>query len=473
MLEHELIERFFLRPVKAQNIKLGIGDDAAILLAHQPLAVTCDTLVAGTHFVADTDPYFLGRKALAVNLSDLAAMGAVPAYALLALAIPDIQSKWLEEFARGFWSLSDEYQLELIGGDLVYSARATITLTAFGHLPDSPLRQDGAFVDDDLWLSGSIGAALAQLRSDCPASHNSTLHNPAPRVGLGRQLASCASAAIDLSDGLCAATLALSRKSQVGLEIEAKQVPISSALKLKKGIGRFEDAICGGEDYELLFTAAKKHRQTIANFATEQISINRIGRVIKREQVVAKLNDQVIDFASLEAKVYQHFAKSKTDLPADLLSLAHTLGTLLKESNNKLAVAESCTGGMLASYLTEPSGSSMWFEGGFVTYSSTSKNKYLDVSLELISRAGVVSTTVAEAMVRGVLASVNTATAAIAVTGWAGPGAGENQSAGTVCIGWAANSQISSQQYFFSGNRHTIRVQAVRVAMQEMCLRLK
>ena len=464
--ERELIERFFLRPTRSQDIQLGVGDDAAVLQVSQPLAITCDTLVEGTHFLPDADPFFLGRKALAVNLSDLAAMGATPAFGLLALAMPEINQAWLSEFARGFWSLADEHQLELIGGDLARATATTITVNALGKLSCKPLRQNGVQCGDDIWLSGSIGAAAWELRNGSPASTNSALHNPSARVALGCQLAQYAHAAVDLSDGFCASAMLLARQSEVCLELAGADIPLASELTEGNIVNQLKAAVCGGEDYELLFTAAREQRAMISGLATAQVPLSRIGKATAGEGAIVRLGDEVIDLAELAKQTFQHFA---TCPDRDSIAvLVGALVTALRKTGHKMIVAESCTGGMLASYLTETSGSSDWFEGGFVTYNSDSKIRQLGVNNELISSFGVVSAEVAEAMAKGALAKSIAATVAVAVTGWAGPNAGDDQLPGTVCIGWASATQSSSQRFVFAGSRHTVRKQAVCSALQGM-----
>ena len=211
--EFELIAKYFTRPVK--NARLGVGDDCALISlgAGLELAITTDTLVAGTHFFADTDPEKLGHKALAVNLSDLAAMGASPRYVTLALTLPSVDDHWLASFSRGFYALADDFGVELIGGDTTRGPLST-TLTAFGEVGrGQALRRDGAQLGDEIWVSGSVGGAALALKhlqgrltlsDQAFAVAAERLHLPLPRVALGCGLVGVATSAIDVSDGLVA-----------------------------------------------------------------------------------------------------------------------------------------------------------------------------------------------------------------------------------------------------------------------------
>src|SRR6185295_9034372 len=211
--EFELIARFFTRPARAASVHLSVGDDAA-LIAPSPsceLAVSVDMLVGGRHFFADTDPEKLGHKTLAVNLSDMAAMGASPRWALLAGALPDSDATWLSAFARGFHALADAHGVDLVGGDTTRGPLA-LCVTIMGEVPTgSALLRSGAVVGDDVYVSGMLGdAALAvaamtgrtRLPADALAAVRARLETPVPRIALGEALRGVATAALDVSDGL-------------------------------------------------------------------------------------------------------------------------------------------------------------------------------------------------------------------------------------------------------------------------------
>lgn len=265
--EFELIARYFagLTPAGA-DVSLGIGDDAAVVEppAGQRVVVTTDTLVSGTHFLPTAAAVDIGHKALAVNLSDLAAMGADPRWFLLALTLPSPDEPWLAELARGLATLAGRHEVALIGGDTTRGA-LSLTITALGLLPAgvSPLRRDGARVGDRIYVSGTLGdAALAlvgqQRREPAPrepaaASVQERLDRPTPRVGLGRGLRGLASAAIDVSDGLAADLGHILEASGVGASIAVDRLPLSTAFRTLDP-GNWRLAVSGGDDYELCFT---------------------------------------------------------------------------------------------------------------------------------------------------------------------------------------------------------------------------
>ncbi|MGH8630216.1 MAG: thiamine-phosphate kinase [Burkholderiales bacterium] len=289
--EFELIARYFTRPVK--RAVLGVGDDAA-LVASTPgsqLAVTTDTMVAGTHFFVDTQARPLGHKALAVNLSDLAAVGARPLYALLALTLPKADETWLAEFADGFFRLADGHDVELIGGDTTRGP-LSITVTAIGETsPGKALTRAGAHAGDEIWVSGVLGsAALAvlhlkgdlRLKGSDLAQCLSRLHTPTPRVALGQALAGLASAAIDVSDGLVADLGHVCGRSGVGAEIDYAAVPCAPEVTALRNVPLVQGAVlAGGDDYELAFTApSAASREIIAMSGRLAVALTRIGRIV-------------------------------------------------------------------------------------------------------------------------------------------------------------------------------------------------
>lgn len=289
--EFELIAKYFTRP--ARSAVLGVGDDCALLRppAGLVLALTTDTLSAGTHFLPGADPRRLGHKSLAVNLSDLAAMGVDPRWFLLALTLPDADESWLEAFAAGLFALAAAHGVELIGGDTTRGPR-TITITALGTLPAGyALRRDAAQADDDVWLSGCTGEAalgLAHLRGrvalapDAAAACTARLEEPAPRVALGQRLRGVAAAAIDVSDGLLADLGHVLERSRVAAEIDYEALPRSPHLRALADTALADECLlAGGDDYELLFTAGADRRAAVeAAGRAAGVVLTRIGRIV-------------------------------------------------------------------------------------------------------------------------------------------------------------------------------------------------
>lgn len=271
MTEFEIIEHYFNQPtqIKDAHVLLGIGDDGAIVdVPHdQPLVITTDTLVSGIHFFADTAPELIGHKSLAVNLSDLAAMGATPKWATLALTAAKDNPTWLQAFCRGFFALAKEHELSLIGGDLTHGP-LSITITAFGLLPtkQSALLRSGAKPGDIIYVTGTLGdagAALAYMKhqitidkTDLRADLIARLNQPQPRIAIGKQLLNRANAAIDISDGLVADLTHILVRSHVGAVIHLDRIPLSSALRSTVDHEQaLQFALTSGDDYELCFTA--------------------------------------------------------------------------------------------------------------------------------------------------------------------------------------------------------------------------
>ena len=297
MGEFDLIARFFTRPVR--HAALGVGDDCA-LLAPAPgmqLAVSSDMLVEGRHFFADVDPETLGHKALAVNLSDLAACGARPLAFTLALALPCVDEAWLQGFANGLFALADQHGCELVGGDTT-AGPLNICVTIFGEVPaGQALLRGGARAGDDIWVSGRPGEARLALdalrgQMDLPAATlarlRAKLERPTPRVALGLALRGLASSAIDVSDGLLGDLGHVLKSSRVGAEIDVHittDLLASGALQENaKGIFDAETmmpcALAGGDDYELVFTAPAARRAAVqAASSASGTQVTRIGRI--------------------------------------------------------------------------------------------------------------------------------------------------------------------------------------------------
>lgn len=297
MGEFDLIARFFTRPVR--HAALGVGDDCA-LIAPAPgmqLAVSSDMLVEGRHFFADVDPETLGHKALAVNLSDLAACGARPLAFTLALALPCVDEAWLQGFANGLFALADQHGCELVGGDTT-AGPLNICVTIFGEVPaGQALLRGGARAGDDIWVSGRPGEARLALdalrgQMDLPAATlarlRARLERPTPRVALGLALRGLASSAIDVSDGLLGDLGHVLKSSRVGAEIDVHittDLLASGALQENaKGIFDAETmmpcALAGGDDYELVFTAPAARRAAVqAASSASGTQVTRIGRI--------------------------------------------------------------------------------------------------------------------------------------------------------------------------------------------------
>ena len=266
-------------------------------------------LVEGRHFLPQADPRALGHKALAVNLSDLAAVGAAPRWALLALALPAADEAWLADFSAGLFALADRYGMELIGGDTTRSPLRTICITAIGEVPAGvALFRAGARAGDDIWVSGELGgAALALLRPQIEAVA-ARLHEPEPRVELGERLRGLAHAAIDVSDGLAGDLGHVLERSQVGAVVHYPQVPRPRAFE-ELGDPQLEKdcVLSGGDDYELVFTAAPERRPEVASLSAElRLPLSRIGTIQAGEPrlVVLDAGGKPIDYR----RGYDHFA---------------------------------------------------------------------------------------------------------------------------------------------------------------------
>jgi thiamine-monophosphate kinase len=314
--EFDLIARYFSRPT--HNAILGVGDDAALVRPSEgaEIAVSSDTLVAGIHFLSDAQPRAVGHKALAVNLSDLAAMGARPRWVLLAITLPQIDANWLSEFADAFYRLAQNYGVDLIGGDTTRGPLA-ITVTVIGEVSSGmALQRDSARPGDDIWVSGQIGSAalaLAHLRGDVRLKGGglqeclAKLHTPEPRIDLGRELAGVANSAIDVSDGLVADAEHIAQRSDVRMEISYADVPCAPEVMSMKDQPLARQAIlAGGDDYELLFSAPPDRSALIdAISARLRLALSRIGRVRAGSGVVVL--DESGKAIELKVKGHDHF----------------------------------------------------------------------------------------------------------------------------------------------------------------------
>jgi thiamine-monophosphate kinase len=288
-MEFALVERIRNRVAARADVPLGIGDDAALLQVPdgQWLAVATDTLNADVHFPADTAPADIGWKALAVNLSDLAAMAAQPRWATLALSLPHADPRWLDQFLDGFLSLADAHGVALVGGDTTRGPLSAC-VTVHGCVPaGGGLRRAGARAGDDVWVTGHLGdaaAALVQWRAGGAADPalRERLDRPTPRVAFALAIAAIADAAIDLSDGLLADLGHVCAASGVAAEIELEALPASAALVAHfDAVTRAGLQACGGDDYELCFTAPAERRDMVAAAARAcgGLALARIGRI--------------------------------------------------------------------------------------------------------------------------------------------------------------------------------------------------
>ena len=290
--EFSLISRYFTRtPAKGSGVDLGVGDDCALLApaAGMQTAISSDMLVEGRHFFAGADPRLLGHKSLAVNLSDLAAMGARPLGFTLALALPSLDEAWLSAYSAGLLALADQHGCQLIGGDTT-KGPLTLCITVFGLIPEGQaLRRDGARAGDDIWVSGSLGEArlaLAGYRQeiDLPeaelAEAGMRMHAPTPRVALGMALRGIAHAAIDISDGLAGDLGHILERSSLGATLNADAVPTGRLLQKQAPALRRSYALAGGDDYELCFTAPPALRAEVdAAARAAQCEVTMVGRM--------------------------------------------------------------------------------------------------------------------------------------------------------------------------------------------------
>jgi thiamine-monophosphate kinase len=321
--EFDLIERFFKqRSVKHPNsaIALGIGDDCALINSNnnQQIAISTDMLVEGRHFLVGADPYLLGRKSLAVNLSDLAAMGASPVGFTLAIAMPEVKVDWLEYFSNGLWDMANEHDCQLIGGDTT-AGPLTISITIFGHIPkNQSLGRHKAQVGDDIWVSHQVGDArlsLGALRQEWALSAeefyavSQRMHNPTPRTELGKRLLGLAHAAIDISDGLLGDLNHILHQSSVSADILIDQVPGSKTLNSKSIELQRLCKLTGGDDYELCFTAPKNKSSQLTELSSSlDLALTKIGSITEQSKRLIRLIDN--NGQELSSSLSEQYLKS-------------------------------------------------------------------------------------------------------------------------------------------------------------------
>ncbi len=319
MKEFELIRKYFTeQAVHRKDVLLGIGDDCAVLTPaeRQNIAVTTDTLVSGVHFPENTAAHAIGHKAIAVSLSDLAAMGAEPTWISIAVTLPEIDETWVSQFCSGVFELCEYYNVQLIGGDTTQGP-LSITVTAQGLTPvDKHIVRSGAKPGDWLYVTEEIGdAALAlkhhygeiELPNDILTLVNEKLNYPQPRVLAGQMLRDYASSAIDLSDGLVADLGHICKASSVGVNIVLEDLPISNALY--DALGQEKSialALQGGDDYELLFTVSEDNKVGMETaLADTGVSITCIGQLNAAEKITTTLNNKP---TQINAHGFEHFS---------------------------------------------------------------------------------------------------------------------------------------------------------------------
>ncbi|HEY3786375.1 MAG TPA: thiamine-phosphate kinase [Steroidobacteraceae bacterium] len=317
--EFGLIERYFRKcGAKRADVRLGVGDDAALLQCapNCELVAAIDTLVSGVHFPTGSPAASIGHRALAVNLSDLAAMGARPAWALLALTLPATDELWLEEFAAGFAALARAHDVALVGGDTT-SGALSVTVQLLGHVPKAAaLLRSGGHAGDALFVSGTpgdaaAGLALEQGRLSASEEAGGYLRErflyPSPRLALGDCLRGYASACIDVSDGLLGDAAKLAAASHCGVEIEIDRVPVSELLVGAVGEQRARElALTGGDDYELCFSVPSLAVEKLQhNLPPQKWGYTRIGMLRETAGAVVTSAGSVIEFAH---SGFEHFA---------------------------------------------------------------------------------------------------------------------------------------------------------------------
>jgi thiamine-monophosphate kinase len=313
--EFEIIERFFTRPSRRRDVLLGVGDDAALLEMPAGLALVAatDTLVEGRHFLAGAPGRSVGHQALAVNLSDIAAMGAEPAWALLSLSLPEVREEWLREFALGLHALADAHGVELVGGDTVRGP-LVVTVQVLGYVdPGLALRRSGARAGDVLYVSGTPGeaaAGLAALRAGGSLDSVDPLIRrhlyATPRLELGRALLGRASAAMDVSDGLLGDLGKLCAASGVGARLDLDALPVSDRLAAARSREDCEQLVlAGGDDYELLFTLPAAEAARLEAELGQVCAVTRIGDIEEEHGVRCERDGLAVVMAG---RGYDHFA---------------------------------------------------------------------------------------------------------------------------------------------------------------------
>ncbi|MFW1857365.1 thiamine-phosphate kinase [Acinetobacter defluvii] len=304
MAEFSIIDTYFKRP--STDVDLGVGDDSALLSPppQQQLVICTDTLVAGRHFPLDTSPHAIGWKSVAVNLSDIAAMGAKPQSILLALSLPQIDHEWLKGFSQGLYACCDQFRVALIGGDTTQSPHLTISVTALGWIETGQaIPRSGAQVDDLIVVSGTVGdAAFALAHLGHPLQQR--LDYPTPRCELGQILKGLASSMIDVSDGLAQDLGHILKASAVGAVIYLDQLPVSEPLRHLTLEKQWQYTLSGGDDYELCFTISQQNYQKLLQLQPN-VQTTIIGKINTQHGLTFEKDG--LDHP-LHIHGYQHFA---------------------------------------------------------------------------------------------------------------------------------------------------------------------
>ena len=305
--EFQLIQRYFVRANEAKSVITGIGDDGAVIRpdANLDLVTVIDTLVEGVHFPADLDAADIAYRAVAVNLSDIAAMGARPRWMTLALTLSQVNEAWLDAFAAGLFEAASEHDLALVGGDMTSGEKTVVSVQITGDVgKDAAILRSGANPGDTIYVTGTVGDAAAWLELLSAGRSDSYLRSrfcrPTARVNYGQSLCGIASAAIDVSDGLFGDLGKLLAASNVGAEIDLRKLPLSEALQSNfdfEAQRRF--ALSGGDDYELCFTAAGESVP-----GPGDLRITPIGHVISGESIICRDDGGIVEY---EDSGYLHF----------------------------------------------------------------------------------------------------------------------------------------------------------------------
>lgn len=314
--EFELIQQYFTRPTSRTDA--GIGDDAALITSspNNQLVISADMSVAGTHFFQDAEPYDIGWKSLAVNVSDIAAMGATPKWATLTISLPNINHAWLKEFSRGLFACASAFDIDLIGGDTTRGP-LNISIQIIGEVPTGEaLKRNNAKEGDDIWVSGDLGCAAVGLRllqkripdisGDTQLACLRAINAPQPRIALGLALRKIANSCIDISDGLLADLMHILKASNVGATVSLENIPCLPAIR-----ARLQDAdtqrllLTGGEDYELCFTAPPQQRERLIDVAMKlRLQIVRIGTINTSKKLAVTFQNKHLNISKLG---YDHF----------------------------------------------------------------------------------------------------------------------------------------------------------------------
>ncbi|HCC72999.1 MAG TPA: thiamine-phosphate kinase [Methylophilaceae bacterium] len=311
--EFEIIERYFKKKMK--QTALGVGDDAAMIHVRNnyQLAISSDMLIENIHFLKNTNPSHLGWKSLAVNLSDIAAMGATPKWATLSISLPKINHAWLKKFSKGFFECADKFGIDLIGGDTT-KGPLSISITIMGESKkDEALLRSGAKINDDIWVTGQLGLAsmgLANLQGQLKLPPRikmkciRALEIPTPKTFLGSYLSRYANSCIDISDGLIQDLRHILKASKVGASLLLNDIPCEKFIHTSK---QYQFVLNGGDDYELLFTAAKKNRPFIKKIAKKtNTPVTMIGNITKKKALnILSEQGKSIKF---NPKGFDHFA---------------------------------------------------------------------------------------------------------------------------------------------------------------------